>query len=52
VSEKTDHYDDNTFYGLITDQSVYVPSNEERSIWSNGCDSYDDQQFEQFLKRG
>lgn len=52
VSEKTNHYDDNTFYGLITDQSVYVPSNEERSIWSNGCDSYDDQQFEQFLKRG
>lgn len=52
VSEKADHHDDNTFYGLITDQSVYIPLDEQRSGWTNGCESYDDPQFEQFLKKG
>ena len=52
VSEKSDHRDDNTFYGLITDQSVYTPADETRIAWTNGEDTYADHEFELFLKKG
>ena len=52
VAEKSDKHDDNTFYGLINDQSVYVPTDERRTAWTKGVDDYADAEFEQFLKRG
>lgn len=52
VAEKNDSHDDNTFFGLITDQCVYMPTDAERSAWTNGNESYKDSDFEQFLKKG
>ena len=52
VAEKNDSHDDNTFFGLITDQCVYMPTDAERSAWTNGNESYKDIDFEQFLKKG
>lgn len=52
LTEKNDSHDDNTFYGLITDESVYMPTDDTRKAWSNTIDEYTDVEFEQFLKRG
>ena len=52
VAEKNDKHDDNTFYGLITDQSIYMPADDTRTTWTNGVDDYADAEFEQFLTRG
>lgn len=52
VAVKNDKHDDNTFYGLINAQSVYMPADDTRTIWTNGVDDYTDAEFEQFLKRG
>lgn len=52
VTEKNDSNDDNTFYGLITDESVYMPTDDTRKSWTNTLHEYTDKEFEQFLKRG
>jgi ABC-type lipoprotein export system ATPase subunit len=45
-------YTEIIFYGLITDESVYVPTDSTRKAWTNTIDEYTDVEFEQFLKRG
>ena len=52
IAEKNDIHDDNTFYGLITDQCVYVPNSSNKTTWTNGESTYTDINFEQFLKKG
>jgi ABC-type lipoprotein export system ATPase subunit len=45
-------YTEIIFYGLITDESVYVPTDSTRKAWTNTINEYTDVEFEQFLKRG
>ena len=45
-------YTEIIFYGLITDESVYMPTDSTRKAWTNTIDEYTDVEFEQFLKRG
>lgn len=47
---RVDGNDEVVYYGLINDDSIFVP-NEERSVWSNGKDSYEAYEFEKFLKQ-
>ena len=42
--------DEVTHYGVIDQTCVYTPS-ENRATWSNGLESYEVNEFEQFLKR-
>jgi ABC-type phosphate/phosphonate transport system ATPase subunit len=46
----SDVKDEITYYGVIDQTCVYTPS-EDKSTWSNGIDSYNASEFEQFLKR-
>ena len=52
VAQKNDLHDDSTFYGLITEQSVYTPTDLTKKAWTNGDNVYADTEFEQLLKRG
>ena len=52
VTQKNNLHDDSTFYGLITEQCVYVPTDLTKKAWTNGDDVYTDMEFEQLLKRG
>lgn len=47
---RVDGNDEVVYYGLINDDSIFVP-NEERRVWSNGKSSYEAQEFEKFLKQ-
>lgn len=51
IAEKNNKYDDNTLFGLITEQSIYMPADDTRTIWTNGKEEYTDAEFEQFLKK-
>lgn len=52
VAQKNDLHDDSTFYGLITEQCVYEPTDLTKKAWTNGDNVYADTEFEQLLKRG
>jgi ABC-type phosphate/phosphonate transport system ATPase subunit len=45
-------YTEIIFYGKITDESVYMPTDSTRKAWTNTINEYTDVEFEQFLKRG
>ena len=45
VAQKNDLHDDSTFYGLITEQSVYTPTDLTKKAWTNGDDVYTDMEF-------
>ena len=42
--------DEVTYYGVIDEQCIYTPS-ADKSVWSNGTDSYNVADFEQYLKK-
>lgn len=42
--------DEVTYYGVIDEQCIYTPS-ADKSMWSNGTDSYNVADFEQYLKK-
>lgn len=46
------HKDDESIsYGVIDDKCIYVPANEKRDSWTNGCDVYGSLDFETFLRK-
>jgi energy-coupling factor transporter ATP-binding protein EcfA2 len=38
-------------YGIINDNCVYYPTDETRTIWTNGIDEYKNADFEIFLRK-
>lgn len=49
-SRRTETGDEVAYYGVIDQQCLYTPS-ADKSVWSNGIESYDVVDFEQYLKK-
>lgn len=52
ANEKFDPTDDSTFHGVINDESMFVPIDEQKKEWSNGVKKMSAIEFEEFLKKG
>lgn len=48
--ERKETDDETTFFGLIDEECVYLPSDDKTS-WSNGKEFYTNNEFEEFLRR-
>lgn len=51
IRPKLHDYDEDITYGVIDDSCVYVRSQDEDGLWSNGDKSFGDVEFEEFLRK-
>ena len=50
IRPKTNETDEDVSYGVINEKCVYTP-NEDRTLWSNGEESFTPSEFEEFLRK-
>ena len=48
--DRKDSDDETTYFGLIDESCVYLP-NDDKTLWSNGIDSYSTSAFEDYLRK-
>lgn len=51
IRPKLHDYDEDITYGVIDDSCVYVRTQDEDGLWSNGDKSFGDVEFEEFLRK-
>ncbi len=51
IRPKTSADDEDIAYGVIDPSCIYTPADESRHEWTNGTDSYESTEFENFLRK-
>ncbi len=51
IRPKKSDTDEDVAYGVIDPSCIYTPADDSRSVWTNGHDSYESTEFENFLRK-
>lgn len=51
IRPKKSDTDEDVAYGVIDPSCIYTPADDSRSAWTNGHDSYESTEFENFLRK-